>query len=68
MKDIEKMFANTDFSKHTDLKHRLRKQLFQSAGSSKVTSFPFQSLSDDDMGLVNAAQGIWQDDDPDKKN
>lgn len=67
MKDIEKMFSNTDFSKHTDLKERLAKQLFQSASSSKVTSFPFQSLSDEDMDLVNAAQGIYQDDqDPEK--
>ena len=27
-----------------------------------VVSLPFQSLSDDDLDLVNAAQGIWRDD------
>ena len=63
MKDIEKMFSNTDFSKHTDLKERLAKQLFQSAPSDKVTSFPFQRISDDDLDLINAAQGYWHDDD-----
>ena len=62
MKDIEKMFSNTDFSKHTDLKERLAKQLFQPTPSDKVTSLPFQSLSDDDLDFVNAAQGIWRDD------
>lgn len=62
MKDIEKMFSNTDFSKHTDLKERLAKQLFQPTPSDKVVSLPFQSLSDDDLDFVNAAQGIWRDD------
>lgn len=68
MKNIENMFYNTDFSKNTDLKERLRARLFNSASTSKVTSFPFQQLDDADMDLVNAAQGILPtDEDPDGK-
>ena len=68
MKNIENMFYNTDFSKNTDLKERLRARLFSSAPASKVTSFPFQQLDDADMDLINAAQGILPTDkDPDGK-
>lgn len=57
MKDLEKLLYETDFSKHTDLKARLAKKLFQTETSKKVVSFPFASLSDDDAEMVSAARG-----------
>lgn len=64
MKDIETMFHQVDFSKDTDLKERLAKRLFASKSSNKITQFPFQRLSDNEIELVNAAQGIYQDKQP----
>ena len=61
MRDIETMFRQTDFSKDTDLKERLAKRLFASKSSNKITQFPFQRLSDNDVELVNAAQGLYPD-------
>ena len=58
MKDLEKLLYETDFSKHTDLKSKLAKKLFQSETSSKVVSFPFAALSDDDAEMVSAARGL----------
>ena len=71
MKDMEQKFYGTDFSKYTDLKERLAARLFASAAapasgsSSKVAQFPFRALADDEIELVNAAQGIYT---PDKKD
>ncbi len=64
MKDIETMFHQVDFSKDTDLKERLAKRLFSSKSSNKITQFPFQRLSDNEIELVNAAQGLFQDKKP----
>ena len=58
MKDLEKLLYETDFSKHTDLKERLAKKLFQPQTSKKVVSFPFAALSDDDAEMVSAARGM----------
>ena len=59
MKDLEKTLYETDFSKYTDLKDRLAKQLFSKpAAKSKVVSFPFARLSEDEIELVNAASGL----------
>ena len=69
MKDLERTLYSTDFSKHTDLKGRLAAKLFgtSTAQTTKVVSFPFQMISDEDAELVNAAQGIFSaDDDKDR--
>ena len=69
MKNIEKLLYSTDFSRDTDLKERLAKKLFSARSSGKVVAFPFRKLSDDDLELVNAAQGQMNaptDPDPDK--
>lgn len=57
MDNFEKAFYNTDFSKHTDLKARLADKLFGSKKSSKVVSFT--RIADEDAAFVNAAQGIY---------
>ncbi len=67
MSHIEEKFYNTDFSKHTDLKERLAARLFQSSSSEKVTPFSFRELSEDDLTMVNAAQGIFPEDPEDPK-
>ena len=69
MKNLEQMLYNTDFSRNTDLKARLAGKLFAGSPSQsdKVVSFPFSRLSDEDADLVNAAQGIRMDTDPEKK-
>ena len=58
MNKLESLLYQTDFSKNTDLKSRLAGQLFNEKKSDKIVSFPFRALSDDDMTLVNAAQGL----------
>ncbi len=59
MNNLEKTLYDTDFSKYTDLKERLAKKLFSgTAEKSKVVQFPFAKLSDDQIELVNAAQGL----------
>ena len=63
MKDLERMFGEVDFSKHTDLKARLADRLFGHNVSSKTV--PFRRLSDEDAAFVNAAQGLY-DEDPNK--
>ena len=65
MRDVEKMFSNADFSKYTDLKERLAKQLFSSASPEKTIRF--SRIEDDDLEFLNAAQGISPEDDPFKK-
>ena len=67
MENFEKAFYNTDFSKNTDLKARLAEKLFSSRKSSKVISFT--RISDEDAAFVNAAQGIYtEENDPLKKD
>ena len=58
MKDLEKLFYETDFSKHTDLKSKLADKLFGAQTSNKVVSFPFAAISDDDAEMVSAARGM----------
>ena len=58
MNKLEFLFHRADFSQNTDLKSRLADQLFAEKTSGKTIPFPFQSLTDDDMTFVNAAQGI----------
>ena len=49
---IRNMLNGADFSKETDLKERLRAQLF----GAKVVAFPTRrQLADDDLEYVNAA-------------
>ena len=64
MKDLEKMLYQTDFSKNTDLKARLADRLFgsQSSSSDKIVSFPFASLSEDEVEMVSAARGLSEED------
>jgi hypothetical protein len=61
MKDLEQTLYDTDFSKDTDLKSRLAARLFGSASSSKVRPISYRQLSDEETELVNAAQGIWDE-------
>ena len=58
MTNLEEALSSTDFSRNTDLKTRLAEKLFGRQTSSKVVSFPFSRISDDDAELVNAAQGL----------
>ena len=58
MRDLETMFRQTDYSQYTDLKERLASRLFGKKTSSKVISFPFQRISDEEAELVAAARGI----------
>ena len=69
MKDLERMFRQTDFSKYTDLKARLANQLFgqKEERSATITAFPFARLSDTETEMVRAAQGIMYKD-PNKKD
>ncbi len=67
MKDVEKLFNKADFSKYTDLKDRLSQKLFSSDTSKKSTQFSYESLSDDDLESLNAAQGLYSNEDPFKK-
>ena len=64
MKDVEKLFEKADFSKYTDLKDRLSQKLFSSTTSQKITRGSYESLSEDDLEFVNAAQGLYPDKDP----
>ena len=59
MKDLERTFGEVDFSRHTDLKARLADRLFAHSVSKKT--IPFRRLSDDDVEFVNAAQGLYVD-------
>ena len=68
MKDIKKMFSQTDFSRYTDLNERLAKQLFSANTTSASSSSPFQQLSDNQIELVNAAQGLFPQDENSKKH
>jgi len=53
MEDIEKLFGRADFSKETSFKNTLHDKLF-AGGGANVLSFA-KELSDDELGLVNAA-------------
>lgn len=67
MNKLEYLLNQADFSQYSDLKSRLSDQLFKEKTSSKTVAFPFTALSDDDVALLNAAQGIPardSDDDP----
>ena len=61
MDRLEESFYQVDFSQYTDLKDRLAARLFGAQSqktSSKVVPFKtFARLSEDDLELVNAAQG-----------
>ena len=49
---MRNMLNRADFSKETDLKERLRTQLF----GAKIVAFPSRrQLADDDLAYVNAA-------------
>ena len=53
MTDLEKLFGKTDFSKESNFKETLRGRLFSGGG---VTTGSFgKELSDEELGLVNAA-------------
>ena len=75
MKDIEELLYEADFSKDTDLKERLwrilssMKAATSEAGgnNSKIRSFPFRKLEDEELDYVNAARGVWLEDAPHKK-
>jgi len=55
---LEEKLRTVDFSKNTNLKAELAKRLFAAKTSSK--EMQLTKLSDSDMELVNAAQGIWE--------
>ena len=65
MDKLERKLYDTDFSKYTDLKSRLAGRLFTQKSNGKTT--PFVRLSDSDVELVNAAQGLMTEN-PFKKN
>ena len=58
MKNLEQALMQTDFSKYTDLKSRLAGKLFAQKHSQTVSSFGLHKLSNEEVELVNAAQGL----------
>ena len=57
---MEEKLSKADFSKYTDLKARLASSLFSSSASSSGKVTAFTRLSDDQVELVNAAQGVYE--------
>ena len=53
---LEDMFRRADFTAGSSFKEDLRNRLFASKPKQKATILPmFESLSDEELGLVNAA-------------
>ena len=60
MDRMEEKLSRADFSKYTDLKERLAVKLFSSSAFSSKKVTAFTRLSDDQVELVNAAQGVYE--------